>query len=107
MFAEDRKVRFVASNQLLVLVDSSAHSEDWLVLDVTIPSAYPQQRPIVVVSHGSVAGACPADTQHGFAAHTGDEDEPRPLLFEIYEAARDWMERLRENGTGTCLKTAA
>ena len=112
MFSADRKVRFVEKNRFLLLVDGATHCEDWLVLDVTIPTGYSSgaSMPVVLVSQVSIAGSSPECKQHVFApeAHPADEqsNEPQPMLLDIYEKARDWLEGQRVSAAGTMCPVA-
>ena len=103
MFAGERKLRQCApfdGTHLLLQVDSGGlESECYLVLELILPPTYPASVPTVATLFGRLPNgralsdnemaACTAACLAHVASDAGD-----PVLYSLYEAAREWLASL-------------
>ena len=105
MWGIDGKFRRKTASSFQLLVDgddggdaSGAGAAGWLVLEVTLPTDYPAEAPAVRI-HGSsrvrgasLSGARKASAANALHAFVEGRAAGEPLLVELHEEARRWLE---------------
>ena len=96
MFAEERKLRMLSQDgtRFLLHVDAGEPSS-YLILEFALPASYPECPPVVTAPFGQldhhVLSVDEAAEAAASACAVVDADPGSPVLYSIYDAAREWI----------------
>lgn len=98
MFGSDRKLRMLApfdGSRFLLHVDAGDASEatGYLILEFSLPDAYPAAPPVVTAPFGSAGNRVLSEVETAAAAASccAEVGVGAPMLFAMYDAAREWL----------------